>query len=394
VILEYVATERITNGGLTMEIENNTTESGNNILLETIRTKPKLTRSGKSFDHVVKDRVAKGDYRLQCIPAELLGIARPLEVYRAVRAKSNIIKPWQPDTKDDSYCPAHWADIAIGRGACGFRCRACFLILTHRAFCDPSRHVLYENVDDYTEAVRKELIKPGTNLGLGIDCSDSLLYEGATGSARRLIPLFADEKTNPFKRKLILLTKSTNISYLEGLPTTNVLMTFSLNPEHIADLWEGKWNDGLRITPSLENRLLASARAEKMGFEVRWRIDPILPVDNWKDVYGELFFEAAKRNHRPTRITLGTYREMGRSLLTIAGSWGLPPMDWLPKRLSKDGMHYHIPEAKRIEIYANLKDSIHSAWQQSDSVPIVALCKETKTVRMALNITHNHCNCE
>ena len=30
-------------------------------------------------------------------------------------------------------------------------------------------------------------------------------------------------------------------SLLEGLPTQNVLATFSLNPEVIAYLWEGKW---------------------------------------------------------------------------------------------------------------------------------------------------------
>ena len=37
------------------------------------------------------------------------------------------------------------------------------------------------------------------------------------------------------------MTKSTNVGYLEGLPTRNVAVTFSLNPESIADLWEGKW---------------------------------------------------------------------------------------------------------------------------------------------------------
>ena len=171
-------------------------------------------------------------------------------------------------------------------------------------------------------------------------------------------------------------------------------MTFSLNPEPIADLWEGKWDDGLRVTPTIGARLAASAKAQEMGFEIRWRIDPILPVDNWRDLYREFFLNAAKENHLPTRITLGTYREMGRSLLSIANSWGLPPMGWLPKKLSKDGMHYHIPEAERIEIYSQLKGYIQSAWQQSGSVPIVALCKETKSVRNALGINHNHCNCE
>lgn len=325
--------------------------SANGGVLESFRTNPGLTEDGKPFDHVVKDKVTKGQYRLERIPANVLDTARPIEIYRARRAKSSIIKRWESTTDDDTYCPAHWADIAIGRGACGFRCRACFLILTHRVFCDPSRHVLYDNIDDYTLLMRRELARPGLNLGLGIDCSDSLLYEGVTGHARRLIPLFADSKTNPHSRKLILLTKSTNVHYLEGLPTENVLVTFSLNPELIADLWEGKWPNGLRITPSINRRLAASARAHNMGFEVRWRIDPILPVDGWTNIYREFLFSAASRGHTPSRITLGIYREMGRSLLSIARKWGLPAMEWTPKQsLSKDGMHYHLPKELKVKI--------------------------------------------
>ncbi len=120
--------------------------------------------------------------------------------------------------------------------------------------------------------VRKELTKPGLNLGLGIDCSDSLLYEGETGLARRLIPLFTSKKTNPFGRKLILLTKSINVHYLEGLPITNILVTFSLNPELIADLWEGKWNDGLRITPPIE-WIPEELSKEGMHYHIPGRLD-------------------------------------------------------------------------------------------------------------------------
>ena len=366
----------------------------NGPVIDKIRTHPGCASNGKSFDHVVRAKVAKGEYRLQCLPADVTGTRRPIEVYGAKRARNTILKPWQASTDDDSYCPSHWADIAIGRGACGFRCRACFLMLTHRTFADPSRHVLYENVDDYEAVVRKELMRRGKNLGLGIDCSDSLLYEGETGHVRRLIPLFADRETNPFGRKLILLTKSVNVHYLEGLPTANVLMTFSLNPELIADLWEGKWNDGVRITPPVRNRLAASQRAERMGFEVRWRVDPILPVDGWQDVYRQFFAEVASEGHQPTRITLGTYREMGRSLLTIADRWGLPPMEFAPGTLTKDGMHYHLPDEQRIDIYRRLMDFIKSSWEHAGHTPIVALCKETRTIREALGMTHSHCNCE
>lgn len=186
----------------------------------------------------------------------------------------------------------------------------------------------------------------------------------------------------------------TNVYYLAGLPTSNVLASFSMNPEQIADLWEGKWGDGTRITPPIEERLKASAWAQQMRFEVRWRVDPILPVDYWAKIYHDFFVEAAATGHRPTRITLGTYREMGRPLLTMAAKWGLPPMEWIPPKLSKDGMHYHIGKAERIAIYGRLAVSIQEAWGQTGRAPIVALCKESKAVRAAVSITHNHCNCE
>ena len=362
--------------------------------LEIIRTKPGMTNEGKPFDHYVERQVAERKLRLESIPSDALGTARPLEVYRAER-KGKFIKPWESGADDTSYCPARWEDISIGLGACGYRCRSCFLMLTQRTKCDPSRHVLYENVHDYERAVRKALRRPGVNLGLGIDCSDSLLYEGVTGHARRLIPLFADPETNPHGRKLILLTKSANVHYLAGLPSENVLVTFSLNPEQIADLWEGKWNDGVRITPPIDERLAASARAGGMGFEVRWRIDPILPVDGWEDIYREFFDNVAAVGHAPTRITLGTYREMGTSLRTFAARWGLPPMEWTPQeKLTRDGPHYHLSLEDRIATYRGIVALIESSWKGRGSAPIVALCKETSHIRAAVGIEHTHCNCE
>ncbi len=66
---------------------------------------------------------------------------------------------------------------------------------------DPWRHLLYDNYDDMEREVRQWLVdrcrRSVETLGLGIDCSDSLLYEGFTGNARRFIPLFANPASNP-----------------------------------------------------------------------------------------------------------------------------------------------------------------------------------------------------
>ena len=49
--------------------------------------------------------------------------------------------------------------------------------------------------------------------------------------------------------------------------------------------------------PSFERRLQAAARAQKAGYPVRIRPDPIVPVPGWKEQYAETIrriFEAVE----------------------------------------------------------------------------------------------------
>ncbi len=342
--------------------------------------------------------VTRGSWRLEEVPPTITGLVRPLEIYRAHRSGSFIKFAWHGDR--NTFCPPIWYDLAIGSGACGLGCRHCFLMLTFRSMRDPNRHVVYDNVDTYERAVRSWLLDPTRRrqhtLGLGIDCSDSLLYEGITGHARRLIPLFAQTETNPRGCKLILLTKSANTPYLAGLPTSNVAVTFSLNPEDIADKWEGKWSDGTRITPPIRTRLAAALEAQTMGFEVRFRIDPILPIGMWRAAYRAFFRDVVTLGISPTYITLGTYREKNAQLDFWRAAWGLPAAEWDPGELplQQDGTHRHLPEADRITIYRTVNEAIEAAWARRSTTPAVELCKETHEVRNAVGFSCTaRCNC-
>ncbi len=358
-----------------------------------VKTEPKTTGSGKPFDWYVEEQIRAGKWHPEWVRPDVLGLKRPIEILRAP-SPGKLISPWNRSDSEDVYCPAYWADLKIGRGACGLRCRSCFLMGTHRIWCDPSRPVIYDGETEYEAAVKNWLKAPDReNLGLGIDCCDSLLYEGVTGHARRLIPLFGSARSNPHGCKLILLTKSTNVHYLKELPTENVLLTFSLNPQPIADMWEGKFDDGVRVTPSVEQRLRASLFGQGLGFEVRWRIDPIFPVKGWPNIYRKFFQEAAREGNRPTRITLGTYREMQPSLLTFARRWGLPPLEADRPDMQKDGDHYHLGRSRRIEIYRSLASAVIDEWVEFNHLPDVALCKEPKSVRREAGLDNKYCNC-
>ena len=336
--------------------------------------------------------VATKHWRQEVVPAHITGLDRDMLVYRDKRASNFIVHKYHGDK--ETFCPPSWYDLAISSGACGLGCRACFLMLTFRALRDPMRPVIYENVEDFWKATRKWLSDPKRSsrhtLGLGIDRSDSLLYEGVTEHARHLIPMFDDPDTNPNGNYLILLTKSTNTGYLEGLPTRNVAVTFSLNPEPIADLWEGKWQDtGQRITPSIKARLEACLYAQHLGFETRFRIDPILYPRGWKNHYKEFFGEASAMGLRPRQITLGTYREKTAQLDTWRAKWGLLPMEWQPDELEKDGTHRHVSEATRIDVYRTVASLAREHLPESR----IAVCKETHAVRKATALCNADCNC-
>ncbi|MHC4697268.1 MAG: radical SAM family protein [Planctomycetota bacterium] len=317
---------------------------------------------------------------------------RDLPIFLADRKSDPVVHDWHGDK--NTFCPPVYWDLAIGSGPCGFGCRGCYLLGTFRAMRDPLQPLVYENLAFFWDAARQWLVSPHRRschtLGLGTDRSDSLLFEGATHHARHLIPMFADRARNPLGCKLFLLTKSKNARFLEGLPTQNIAVSFSLNPQPIADLWEGKWPDTLeRIPPPIDERCAASLQVQRMGFEVRWRIDPILTPAGWHAQYRKFFSEAAATGNRPTRITLGTFRETRASLDYWRQRWNLPPMGWRPRVLRRDGTHRHAPIVHRVRTYRAIAAMCAEFFPDS----ILALCKETKAVWSMSGLASAPCNC-
>jgi len=176
----------------------------------------------------------------------------------------------------------------------------------------------------------------------------------------------------------------------------NVSVTFSLNPDPIADLWEGKYPDTLeRITPHIDRRLAAAKTAAELGFDVRWRLDPILPVDGWQVLYRNWLEDAVTRfNAQPSHITLGTYREKNQSLDVWREKWGLPPMEWEPAGLERDGTHKRLGHRDRLAIYQFMKTTIADVWRRHNrKIPGIGVCKEPHVLRRELGMAGNLCNC-
>ncbi len=345
------------------------------------------------YEPYVQKRLDAGDWRLETIPAGIVGLRRDIEVFRATRKTNLIVHKWHGDSR--TFCPPTWWDLAIGSGPCGMGCRGCFLMLTFRSMRDPLRHVLYDNTDEMDGSVAVWLRQPQRRgrhvMGVGIDRSDSLLYEGVTGHVRTLAPLFADPQSNPKGSKLLLLTKTANVDYLDGLPTENVMVSFSLNPQPIADLWEGEYPDtGQPVCPSVESRLVAAAEAQKMGFEIRLRVDPIMTPPGWESAYEELCARVAQMGVKPTVVTFGMYRQKNGQLDTWREKWRLPPVEWdAPVSAEREGSHCRISKELRRTTY----DTCHQLIRRYLPDSQVGLCKETRSVRKVLGLQRTKCNC-
>lgn len=357
----------------------------------------KFTAEGKAISWYVEKQLDDEAWDEQLLAGSTVGLSRDITVFRAARKTNLITYDWHGDK--NTFCPPMWWDLAIGSGACGLGCRACFLMLTHRVKRDPLRHLLYNNLSDFLKASEKWLADPRRKrqhtLGVGIDRSDSLLYEGVAPHVRNLAPLFGNSNSNKLNNKLILLTKTANTHYLADIHHTerqNIVVSFSLNPEPVADLWEGKWPDtGERITPSISTRLEAARFAQNLGFEIRVRIDPILTPENWEDYYRDFIFQVKRMNLNFQYWTLGTYREKNAQLDAWRERWGLPAMEWEPgdEEIERDGTHRHLSFKRRVQIYRRVTDMIRSEYPSAK----ISLCKETHAVRKLVDLCNADCNC-
>src|SRR5204863_3476318 len=105
------------------------------------------TNTGRPIDWFTTEQARLGMWREEEIVPSITGLTRSLIVYRAPRKTNLIVYDWHGDKR--TFCPPMWWDLAIGSGACGLGCRACFLMLTHRIKRDPLHHLLYDNLDDF-----------------------------------------------------------------------------------------------------------------------------------------------------------------------------------------------------------------------------------------------------
>jgi len=271
-------------------------------------------------------------------------------------------------------CP-HFYVLAHANG-CPYACDYCYLQLTFRYQKEP---VIFTNRQDLIRDVNRFLEKEKPSVLSAGELSDALAFDHITGLSKDLIPLFAEQD----KHKLLFLTKSANVENLLGInQRRNIIVSFSLNAPFISAMHE-------HGAPNPLDRVDAARKCQEAGYEVRLRIDPVIPIPGWKDHYKILLnYIKLNLNCEGMRFTIGSIRYF-KSLPDFARSRGRN-VEVFKVATSCEGAD------RRMRVTPQLRLEIYSWFcEQLPNNSTIALCKETIEIwkKLGWNPIGIKCNC-
>lgn len=264
--------------------------------------------------------------------SDLIQLETPEVIYR--ERKSRFIEPfWKEGKKPRGVLCCQFYEAKWSNG-CLFACDYCYLKGTFRWQGWKGREqTVFSNQDQLLEEIEEFLMLEKPSILHTGEISDSLAVPGSDTFMARLAKRFGQQR----KHTLLLLTKSDNVDVLlRAEHNGQTVIGFSINPELIAERFEiGAANT--------QQRLEAASRCMETGYPVMVRVDPMLPVDNWRRSYAELF---DRLNEMPLHgVVVGTLRaypglkpKMSQELQLMLGDRDI------------DG-RYHLPEEIRWEMY-------------------------------------------
>jgi len=284
-----------------------------------------------------------------------------------------------PKRLTDVVCP-HFLELKWAYG-CPYDCAWCYLKGTfrfHNGKILPGFKIKdYDKVRLHVEEFLDKVDEPEI-LNTG-EIADSLMYENSASSfSKFIIPIFEKQK----EHKVLFVTKSDRIkNLLEINPHRQVIVSFSLNAIPVAERWE-------KGAPSVTRRIAAAEKLIKVGYEVRIRIDPMVPILDWRKYYIDLIDNIFAK-FVPERITLGSLRGLQS---TINGTRGKGKDDsWIKYLTESSNWGKKIDSNLRYRMYLVIIEYLKKRYNFIE----LALCKETKAIWQKLGMDYKkiRCNC-
>jgi len=292
-----------------------------------------------------------------------------------------------PDTR--IACP-HFNRLKLAYNGCFYRCEWCYLKLTCRAKT-PFITVRAEYGKIKAQVQKKLSQSPNSIMYNAGELADSLSMEHLTRAGQEFIPWFGETKNG----YLFMLTKSGNVGPILDLPHNGrTILAWSLN----APLISNKFEIG---APPFKERLEAARKAEKAGYRVRIRLDPIVFFKDWKTVYAQTIKEIFSQID-PERITLGTLRfetgfyQMRNSLFTTGPFLPKLVEEMKPMFKGKIFPGYKKPKIGKYSFGLNKRIKnfrfVINQIRKYSKAPI-ALCKEDRRVWKFVGLDLRKCRC-
>jgi spore photoproduct lyase len=278
-----------------------------------------------------------------------------------------------PINQTDVICP-HFLELKWAYG-CPFDCAWCYLKGTFRFRPEKTKPVIkdFEKIELHTRRFLSEVTTPEI-LNTG-EIADSLMWEGSSDPfSKFIIPMFEEQN----KHKVLFVTKSNNIrNLLEINPHNQAIMSFSLNADEVAKRWENR-------APSVSRRLEAAQKLNEAGYEVRIRIDPMVPVPDWDKHYPNLVEQIFAR-FIPTRITLGSLRGLQSTIN------GCTDKSWQEYLTERSNWGKKVEFTTRYVMYSTIINQLKQEFNYEE----VALCKETVAMweKLGMDYKNIKCNC-
>ncbi|MHC1597924.1 MAG: SPL family radical SAM protein [Methermicoccaceae archaeon] len=276
-----------------------------------------------------------------------------------------------PVKPTDVVCP-HFLELKWAYG-CPFKCAWCYLQGTFRFLKTRTDPVVKDR-----ERIRRAVLSffnsssPPEMLNTG-EIADSLMAENGEPFSKFIVPLFEKQR----RHKVLFLSKSSNVRHLLEIPEHNqTVLSFSVNADSVARRWE-------KGAPSVADRLEAAKRASEAGYEVRLRIDPIVPVVGWEEHYKELVDDILAR-FTPERITLGSLRGLQSTINNARDT------SWVEYLSERSNWGRKVGFETRLVNFSTIIDHLSDYGYEN-----VALCKETIEMWAALGLDWRkiRCNC-
>lgn len=283
-----------------------------------------------------------------------------------------------PTEETDVVCP-HFMLLAWSNG-CPYNCAWCFLKGTfrfrgqHENGRVPQIFKERERVEKHLQTLLKAKELPGEIINTG-ELSDSLMDEGT-----RLKETFSEFIMRQFKgskHRVLFLTKSTNVErFLVNNWQRNAILAWSVNAPAVSKRWE-------IYAPTPEERLAAACKVKEKGYEVRLRIDPVVPIEDWEKAYSDLV-DLIGRCFVPDRVTLGTLRGLTTTIIYAKDK------TWTTYLTEKSNWGKKPPFGQRLAMY-----ELVTAKLKKIGVKDVGVCKETLAMHKALGSVPSKikCNC-